>query len=75
MNDDQKKALESVARAADRIADEHHPECGTAKIMRAVGVAARNAIGASRGPAQVATLAYRSNWDALFGKRQPVGQA
>jgi hypothetical protein len=75
MNDDQKKALEAAAHAADRIADEHHPKCGTSVLMRAVSSATRNAIGESRGPAQVATLAYRSNWDALFGKRQPVGQA
>jgi len=29
----------------------------------------------SRGPAKVATEAYRSGWDGIFGKRQPVGEA
>jgi hypothetical protein len=76
MNDDQRRALEAAAQAADRIADEHHPECGTAQILRAIGSAARSAAAAaSRGPAQVATPDYRKNWDTLFGKKQAVGQA
>lgn len=27
------------------------------------------------GPAQVATPAYRENWDTIFGTKKPVGQA
>lgn len=73
---DEKRLLEAAARAADKIADEHRPACGTAQLMRAVSSAARNAAaGASKGPSQVATPAYRENWDTLFGKKQPVGQA
>ena len=75
MSDDRKRALEAVAQAADRIADEHRPTCGTAQLMRAVSQAVRGAAGQSKGPAQVATPAYRDNWETLFGKRQPVGQA
>lgn len=74
MSDDRSKALEAAAIAADRIADEHKPTCGIAQIMRAISSAVRQAAGASKGPAQVATTAYRTNWDTLFGK-QPVGQA
>ena len=75
MNDDQKKTLEVAARAADQVATEHRPTCGISVLMRAVGDAARDALAASRGPAQVATPAYRANWDTLFGKQQTVGQA
>lgn len=32
-------------------------------------------LAAHKGPAQVATPAFRENWETLFGKRQPVGQA
>ena len=71
MTDDQKKTLEATARAADRIADEHHSKCGTAVLMRAVGSAARNAAAAaSKGPAQVATTAYRDGWRNIFGTKQ-----
>jgi hypothetical protein len=28
-----------------------------------------------KGPAKVATAAYRTGWDTCFGSRQPVGQA
>lgn len=73
--DDKRKLLEEAASAADKIADEHRPTCGTAQLMRAISNAARQAAGASKGPAQVATPAYRTNWDTLFGKKQPVGQA
>ena len=75
MNDDQRKQLEAAASAADRIAAEHRPTCGTAKLMRAASDALRNALATNKGPAQVATPAYRENWDTLFGKRHPVGQA
>lgn len=29
----------------------------------------------SKGPAKVSSNAYRHGWDAIFGKKQPVGQA
>ena len=74
-NADEKRLLEAAASAADRIADEHRPTCGTAQLMRAVSGAARDALAKSKGPAQVATLAYRKNWETLFGKKQTVGQA
>lgn len=74
--DDEKKMLEATARMADRIAAEHAPTCGTAKLMRVVGDAARNTLAAvHKGPAQVATPAYREHWETLFGKKQTVGQA
>jgi hypothetical protein len=75
VTDDQRKQLEAAARAADQIAAEHRPTCGTAVLMRAVSEGARNTLAAHKGPAQVATLAYRKNWETLFGKRQTVGQA
>lgn len=28
-----------------------------------------------KGPAKVVTDAYRSNWDSIFGNKQPVGEA
>jgi hypothetical protein len=31
--------------------------------------------GDRKGPAKVASDAFRSGWDNIFGKRQPVGQA
>jgi|GEM_PF-2202509 len=76
MDDDRRKALEAAARAADAVADEHLPTCDAAVLMRAIGSSARAALAATgRGPAQVATPAYRDNWDTLFGKGQVVGQA
>lgn len=78
MNDDQRKMLEVVAQAAENTAREHQPSCGTAKLMKIIGDAARGALGsesARSGPAQVATEAYRQNWDTLFGSKQTVGQA
>ena len=74
--EDERKMLETVAQAADRIAAEHKPTCGTAQLMRLVGDAARNTLAAvHKGPAQVATPAYREHWETLFGKQQTVGQA
>ena len=35
----------------------------------------RPALRAGNGPAQVATEAYRANYETLFGKRQEAGQA
>lgn len=29
----------------------------------------------AKGPAKVATKAYREGWDSIFGKRMPVGEA
>ena len=78
MTDDQKKMLETAAQSADRIADSHSPTCGTGQLMRLIGDSARAALGggaARSGPAQVATEAYRQNWDTLFGSKQTVGQA
>jgi len=72
--------LFKLARVADDIGDEHegHDDCQTTPVMRAVSGALRYraaAEAAHKGPAQVATPAYRANWDTLFGKKQPVGQA
>lgn len=75
MNDDQRKMLEVVAQAAENTARDHRPTCGTAKLMTHISEAARRALGASKGPAQVATDQYRENWETLFGKKQTVGQA
>jgi len=76
MSDDRKKALEAFADAADRMADWHEPHgCATPGVLRSVSGIVRNSLATSRGPAQVATPAYRDHWETLFGKRQPVGQA
>ncbi len=78
MNDDEKKRLEALARACDRVADDHKThDCDTTPILRAVSGAVRHAVRDSghKGPAQVATDAYRENWQTLFGKKAPVGQA
>jgi len=81
MHDSKWKVLEGFANAADEIADEHetHVDCGTTPLMRDLSDTIRRGVAAgmaaSRGPAQVATAAYRNNWDTLFGKKQTVGQA
>jgi hypothetical protein len=37
--------------------------------------AIRRELGAGDGPAQVASDAYRTGWEGIFGKRPPIGQA
>jgi len=75
VTDDERRALEAAADLADRAAETHRPTCGAGKILRATGEAIRASLAVGWGPAQVATPAYRENWDTLFGKRQTVGQA
>jgi hypothetical protein len=75
VTDDERRALEAAADLADREADTHRPTCGAGKFLRAAGEAIRASLAGGSGPAQVATPAYRENWDTLFGKKQTVGQA
>ena len=77
MNDSKWDVLEGFAKAADEIADEHEThDCGTTPLLRTLSGNLRDTVAAARGPAQVATSAYRNNWETLFGgKKQPVGQA
>jgi len=75
VDDDEKKVLEAVARVADHLETEHRPHgCVVAAFAHALGRAAR-ATATQSGPAQVATAEYRNNWDGIFGKKQPRGQA
>lgn len=72
------KALEAYERIADAVSEDHDHDCPTGDIARTVGAACRGArelLAAGSGPAQVATNAYRSGWDNVFGNRQPRGQA
>lgn len=77
MEDSKWDVLEGFAKAADEIADEHetHVDCGTTPLMRDLSATIKGAVARGRGPAQVATTAYRNNWDTLFGKKQTVGRA
>jgi hypothetical protein len=79
MGDDEKrKQLEAAAQLADAVGAEHHGHsgCATTAVMGQISRSIRQSLSTSAGPAQVATAAYRQNWDVLFGgKQQPVGQA
>lgn len=37
--------------------------------------AVRPTLDPAKGPAKIATRAYRDGWDSIFGKRQPIGEA
>ena len=50
---------------------DHSEDCPVGQAIRA----AKAACAAGSGPAQVATPAYRTHWDSIFGARQEVGQA
>jgi len=84
-------ALSKLADAAEAEADAHGDhDCIVADIAAVVGIVAREGAascgrvvktknGRTRfvesGPAQVATQAYRDNFETIFGKKTPVGQA
>jgi hypothetical protein len=77
--DEKRRSLETVATLADELGAEHRGHepygCDTARVMGQISGSIRQTLATSRGPAQVASPAYRENWNALFGSRQPVGQA
>jgi hypothetical protein len=71
---DDKKILEEVARRAEAEAEKHDEGCYMRDAFKAIGANAR-AMAAGDGPAQVATPAYRSNYETIFGGRVEAGQA
>lgn len=73
-NSGDRKFFEGVAEIADKIADSHGTDCPLNGSFRRVAHAARECATES-GPAQVATPAYRSNWETIFGKHVDAGQA
>jgi len=79
MNDDEKKPENPVAAVLRRAASEHREDCGVGQIFRqfADALEGRDAESAASagGPAQVATAAYRNNFETIFGQKQVVGQA
>ena len=60
----------SVA-ALRKIASEHRPECAVNRFATTVA----DALAAGDGPAQVATEAYRTGWEGIFGAQERVGSA
>lgn len=76
MKDEDDVDLEAIADAADLCAAEHDEHnCPISPLLRQASGILRSVAATSRGPAQVATEMYRSNWDGIFGGKQPVGQA
>ena len=77
MTDDEKETVaDFLDFAADRHEEEEHEDesCPISDGVRRVSARLRSDM-TSAGPAQVATTAYRSGWDGIFGKKQEVGQA
>jgi hypothetical protein len=74
MSDDLKKQLEAYASIGDEMAKQHAPSCDYHKLGKDMAAMCR-AAATSTGPAQVATSAYRSNYETIFGKRVEAGQA
>lgn len=75
--DDENKLLKKIVEAADEMAAVHEDHgCVFEAIGHIAGDGARAALAGGRGPAQVATTAYRSSWDRTFSGKPPVrGQA
>ncbi len=72
-DDDRKKVALMVGEGLQRC---HHDACrsaGDALVRSASSTEAPKAAGG--GPAQVATPAYRTNYDTIFGRRVEAGQA
>lgn len=75
---DLEAALAITEAIADVVADAHEDCCPIGGIARAISHEAgeaRRSMATSNGPAQVATDTYRRNWETIFGKAQPYGQA
>jgi hypothetical protein len=80
MDDDEKDDHKAIAEMAEAIAANHgagtEHACPLGKLMADVGVEARRRMKCTTsGPAQIATEAYRRNWEGAFGARTIVGQA
>lgn len=69
--------LDKFADDVDSEADAHEADhtCEAPELLRMISGAVRAHATTSRGPAQVASKAYRSGWDGIFGKNQPIGRA
>jgi len=76
-DDDADKLLKKIVEAADLMSEAHEGHgCVFEAIGEIAGDSARAALAGGRGPAQVATPAYRSSWDRTFSGKPPVrGQA
>ena len=61
----------SSVAALRKLASEHAPTCAVNRFATKVA----DALAAGDGPAQVATEAYRTGWEGIFGAKERVGEA
>ena len=72
---DDKPDPDTIEEVGEALIAQHGERCGLHHVGHAMVGAANKIRATSGGPAQVATDAYRQNWDTIFGGRVAVGQA